>query len=246
MNAARRPAHVQRATEHRAASTGASCATSSRACSSWTMPRRTAPARSPDALASRVSGADRGDASDGPARPRARRTSTGCEHALRADADADLSDGRRPLARSRVSARSRGRRCERYDLVIGSRYLHGVSVVNWPLHRSVLSAFANRYIRLITGLSPTTARAASASGAATRWRGCRSTRARQRLRIPDRDALRGRASGLPDRRSADHLRRAAEGLLESVDGRADRVAVDALAAHPARRTRAGWRRRRTR
>lgn len=43
---------------------------------------------------------------------------------------------------------------EHYDLVIGSRYLHGVSVVNWPLHRIVLSAFANRYIRLITGLGP--------------------------------------------------------------------------------------------
>jgi dolichol-phosphate mannosyltransferase len=38
------------------------------------------------------------------------------------------------------------------DLVIGSRYLHGVSVVNWPLHRIALSAFANRYIRTITGL----------------------------------------------------------------------------------------------
>jgi dolichol-phosphate mannosyltransferase len=38
------------------------------------------------------------------------------------------------------------------DLVIGSRYLQGVSVVNWPLHRLVLSAFANRYIRAITGL----------------------------------------------------------------------------------------------
>jgi dolichol-phosphate mannosyltransferase len=38
------------------------------------------------------------------------------------------------------------------DLAIGSRYLHGVSVVNWPLHRIALSAFANRYIRGITGL----------------------------------------------------------------------------------------------
>ncbi|HYT65051.1 MAG TPA: polyprenol monophosphomannose synthase [Vicinamibacterales bacterium] len=39
------------------------------------------------------------------------------------------------------------------DLVIGSRYLCGVSVVNWPLHRIFLSAFANRYIRFITSLS---------------------------------------------------------------------------------------------
>jgi dolichol-phosphate mannosyltransferase len=40
-----------------------------------------------------------------------------------------------------------------HDVVIGSRYLQGVSVVNWPLRRLVLSAFANRYVRAITGLS---------------------------------------------------------------------------------------------
>ena len=38
-----------------------------------------------------------------------------------------------------------------FDVVIGSRYLHGVSVVNWPLHRIALSAAANRYVRAITG-----------------------------------------------------------------------------------------------
>ena len=43
---------------------------------------------------------------------------------------------------------------ERFDLAIGSRYLRGVSVVNWPLHRIALSAFANRYIRFVTGLEP--------------------------------------------------------------------------------------------
>jgi dolichol-phosphate mannosyltransferase len=41
-----------------------------------------------------------------------------------------------------------------YDMVIGSRYLNGVSVVNWPLHRIFLSAFANRYVRAVTGVSP--------------------------------------------------------------------------------------------
>jgi len=40
------------------------------------------------------------------------------------------------------------------DLVIGSRYMNGgVSVVNWPINRILLSAFGNRYIRLITKLS---------------------------------------------------------------------------------------------
>jgi dolichol-phosphate mannosyltransferase len=39
------------------------------------------------------------------------------------------------------------------DLVIGSRYLNGVSVVNWPLRRIILSSFANVYVRTITGLT---------------------------------------------------------------------------------------------
>ncbi|MBI2834835.1 MAG: polyprenol monophosphomannose synthase [Acidobacteria bacterium] len=38
------------------------------------------------------------------------------------------------------------------DLVLGSRYLQGVSVVNWPLHRLALSVFANRYVRTVTRL----------------------------------------------------------------------------------------------
>jgi dolichol-phosphate mannosyltransferase len=39
------------------------------------------------------------------------------------------------------------------DLVLGSRYLNGVSVVNWPLRRLFLSTFANAYVRTITGLA---------------------------------------------------------------------------------------------
>ena len=39
-----------------------------------------------------------------------------------------------------------------YDLVIGSRYIHGVSVVNWPIRRLILSYGANLYSRLVTGL----------------------------------------------------------------------------------------------
>lgn len=38
------------------------------------------------------------------------------------------------------------------DLVIGSRYLHGVSVVNWPIRRLILSYFASVYTRWVTGL----------------------------------------------------------------------------------------------
>lgn len=39
-----------------------------------------------------------------------------------------------------------------YDVVIGSRYLKGVNVVNWPLMRMILSVGASLYVRLITGL----------------------------------------------------------------------------------------------
>ncbi len=38
------------------------------------------------------------------------------------------------------------------DLVIGSRYICGVNVVNWPMSRLLLSYFANTYSRIITGL----------------------------------------------------------------------------------------------
>ena len=38
------------------------------------------------------------------------------------------------------------------DVVLGSRYLHGVTVVNWPLSRLILSYSANVYTRVITGL----------------------------------------------------------------------------------------------
>jgi dolichol-phosphate mannosyltransferase len=54
----------------------------------------------------------------------------------------------------------------RFDLVIGSRYLgENVAVVNWPLHRIILSAFANRYIRTVTGVS-----AHDCTGAYRAWR----------------------------------------------------------------------------
>ncbi len=37
-----------------------------------------------------------------------------------------------------------------YDLIIGSRYIKGVSVVNWPMKRLLLSYFANLYARIVT------------------------------------------------------------------------------------------------
>lgn len=43
------------------------------------------------------------------------------------------------------------------DLVLGSRYASGVNVINWPMSRLLLSWFANKYVRWITGLPLTDA-----------------------------------------------------------------------------------------
>jgi dolichol-phosphate mannosyltransferase len=60
--------------------------------------------------------------------------------------DADLSHDPKYLPEMRTLA------AKGADLVIGSRYLNGISVVNWPLRRIILSQFANFYIRTVTGL----------------------------------------------------------------------------------------------
>jgi dolichol-phosphate mannosyltransferase len=61
--------------------------------------------------------------------------------------DSDLSHDPRHL-RDLIAA------TDHADVVIGSRYVPGGAVVNWPLRRRVLSRFANAYIRLVTRLSP--------------------------------------------------------------------------------------------
>ena len=77
----------------------------------------------------------------------------GLKRALQTDAslicqmDADLSHNPEYLPALTAAT-------DQFDVVIGSRYLHGVSVVNWPLHRIFLSTFANRYIKTVTGLTP--------------------------------------------------------------------------------------------
>ncbi len=38
------------------------------------------------------------------------------------------------------------------DLVIGSRYSEGVNIINWPIKRLLMSYFASKYVRLITGM----------------------------------------------------------------------------------------------
>ncbi len=40
-----------------------------------------------------------------------------------------------------------------YDVAIGSRYISGVNVVNWPMGRVLMSYYASKYVRLMTGLN---------------------------------------------------------------------------------------------
>ena len=59
--------------------------------------------------------------------------------------DADLSHNPKDVPRL-VSE------LQNYDLIIGSRYVEGVSVVNWPIRRLILSYGANMYSRTVTGM----------------------------------------------------------------------------------------------
>lgn len=40
----------------------------------------------------------------------------------------------------------------KYDMIIGSRYVSGINVVNWPLRRLILSFMASKYVQIITGM----------------------------------------------------------------------------------------------
>jgi dolichol-phosphate mannosyltransferase len=70
----------------------------------------------------------------------------GCGYTWLFEMDADFSHDPAHLPRFLEAI-------EKYDLVVGSRYLEGrVTVVNWPMTRLLLSYFANVYARVVTGL----------------------------------------------------------------------------------------------
>ena len=75
----------------------------------------------------------------------------GMKYALKEDADiiiqmdADMSHD--PESINDLLNKSKN-----YDLVIGSRYISGINVVNWPIHRLIISYGANLYSRIVTGL----------------------------------------------------------------------------------------------
>ena len=61
--------------------------------------------------------------------------------------DADFSHNPNDLPRLYSACADEG-----YDLAIGSRYVSGVNVVNWPMGRVLMSYYASKYVRLITGV----------------------------------------------------------------------------------------------
>ncbi len=61
--------------------------------------------------------------------------------------DADFSHNPKDLTRLYLACEEGGN-----DLAIASRYSNGVNVVNWPMSRVLMSYFASKYVRLITGL----------------------------------------------------------------------------------------------
>ena len=60
--------------------------------------------------------------------------------------DADFSHDPNDLPRLLTAAQTEG------DMIIGSRYIQGVNVINWPMNRVLMSYFASAYVRLITGI----------------------------------------------------------------------------------------------
>ena len=61
--------------------------------------------------------------------------------------DADFSHAPSDLPRLYEACRTDG-----YDVAIGSRYVSGVNVVNWPIGRVLMSYFASKYVRIVTGM----------------------------------------------------------------------------------------------
>ena len=59
--------------------------------------------------------------------------------------DADFSHNPADIPRLLEAAK-------KYDVVIGSRYCQGVNIINWPFRRLLISYFASKYVRIITGM----------------------------------------------------------------------------------------------
>ncbi len=61
--------------------------------------------------------------------------------------DADFSHDPKDVPRLLKEVRDNG-----YDVAIGSRYITGVNVVNWPMGRVLMSYYASKYVQCVTGI----------------------------------------------------------------------------------------------
>ena len=61
--------------------------------------------------------------------------------------DADFSHAPKDLPRLLSACSAEG-----FDVAVGSRYVSGVNVVNWPIGRVLMSYFASKYVRFVTGM----------------------------------------------------------------------------------------------
>ncbi len=61
--------------------------------------------------------------------------------------DADFSHDPKDVPRLLKEVRDNG-----YDVAIGSRYITGVNVVNWPMGRVLMSYYASKYVQFVTGI----------------------------------------------------------------------------------------------
>ncbi len=73
----------------------------------------------------------------------ARALELGADAVIQMDADFSHPPDRLPDMLERI---------EEHDVVLGSRYLNGITVVNWPIERILLSYYANWYVRFVTRL----------------------------------------------------------------------------------------------
>ena len=117
-------------------------------------------------------------------------------------------DGRRRQPPARTAASAAGRRRRGADLAIGSRYVPGGEVRNWPRRRMVLSRTANGYSRILLGVDITTSPRlprlpARGAGEDRPGRG-----GLEGLLLPDRPDLAHHQQRVHRRRGADHVHRA--------------------------------------
>ena len=125
--------------------------------------------------------------------------------------DADFSHNPQDLPRLYRACSEEGA-----DVAIGSRYVSGVNVVNWPMGRVLMSYFASKYVRFITGLPihDTTAGFVCYRRRVLETINLDGIRF-QRIRLPDRNEIHRLQMRLQGKGSACHLHQSRTGHLQN-------------------------------